>query len=339
MMVLLIPLSVLAAWILTGWVLRRAHALQLIDRPNERSSHSSPTPRGGGLAIAIVCTTLLVLRGLSPDRIDLGVLAIAVGGTVIATLGFLDDRYRLSARLRFAVQTAVVAAVVGALGGMPDEVVAAIPWTGNWAGIGLCVVVVLWFLNLFNFMDGIDGIAASQGVFMATGAAVLAGFGDAAAMDVTILGGVAAAALGFLIWNRPPARIFMGDVGSAYLGYLLPMLAIWISREFPIDVWGFVVLGALFIGDASATLLRRTLSGHRWHEAHRSHVYQRLARRFGHARVTLGYGLANVLVVFPLAWLATLQAQQGAVVALVTILVATGAFWRLGAGRNEASDS
>jgi Fuc2NAc and GlcNAc transferase len=334
----LIPLSVLAAWALTGWVLRRAHALHLIDSPNERSSHSSPTPRGGGLAIAIVCTTLLGLRGLSPDRIDLGVLAIAVGGTVIATLGFLDDRYRLSARLRFAVQTAVVAAVVGVLGGMPDEVVAAMPWTGTWASIGLCVVVVLWFLNLFNFMDGIDGIAASQGVFMATGAAVLAGFDDAAAMDVTILGGVAAAALGFLIWNRPPARIFMGDVGSAYLGYLLPMLAIWISRDSPIDVWGFVVLGALFIGDASATLLRRTLSGHRWHEAHRSHVYQRLARRFGHPRVTLGYGLANVLVVFPLAWLATLQAQRGAVVALVTILVTTVAFWRLGAGRNEASD-
>jgi Fuc2NAc and GlcNAc transferase len=332
-------LSVIAAWALTGLVLRLAHALQLIDRPNDRSSHSSPTPRGGGLAIAIVCTTLLGLRGLSPVRIELGLLAIAVGGTVIATLGFLDDRYGLSARLRLAVQTGVVAAVVVALGGMPDEVVASMPWMGTWAGVGLCVVAVLWFLNLFNFMDGIDGIAASQGVFMATGAAVLAGFGGAAARDVTLLCCVAAAALGFLIWNRPPARIFMGDVGSAYLGYLLPMLGIWISREFPIDVWGFVVLGSLFIGDASATLLRRTLSGRRWHEAHRSHVYQRLARRFGHGRVTLGYGLANVLVVFPVAWLAMLQARQGAVVALVAILVATVAFWRLGAGRNDAVDS
>lgn len=338
-MIWVIPLSLLATWAITGWVLRRAHSLQLIDQPNERSSHLLPTPRGGGVAIAIVCTTLLGLRELTSDSLDIGLLAITLGGTLVAALGFLDDLYGLSAGLRFAVQTAVVTAVVVALGGLPDEVTAVMPWVTTGPGVVLCAVVVLWFLNLFNFMDGIDGIAAAQGVFMAGGAALLAGLHGAAAADVTLLGGIAAAALGFLIWNRPPARIFMGDVGSAYLGYLLPMLAIWLSRESPVNVWGFMVLGTLFIGDASATLLRRTLSGYRWHEAHRSHVYQRLARRLGHARVTLGYALVNVLVILPLAWFTIQEFQYSAAIAATTTIASVVAFWRLGAGRSEAPGS
>ena len=336
MTALLVLLCLLLAWALTGWVLRRAHSLRLIDRPNERSSHTVPTPRGGGLAIAIVCTALLGLLGSASGRLDIGLLAIAVGGAAVAMLGFLDDRHGLSAGMRLAVQATAVTMVVLVLGGAPDEVVAAMPWMRAWPGVVLCIVVVLWFLNLFNFMDGIDGIAAGQAVFMAVGAAVLMHLGGAAAANVTLLWGIAAAVSGFLIWNRPPARIFMGDVGSAYLGSLLPTVAIWLSRDASMQVWSFVVLGTLFIGDASATLLRRTLTGRRWNEAHRSHVYQRLARQSGHARVTFGYALVNVFVVFPLAWLAASKDGYAPIIAFVTTLLSIVAFWRLGAGRGDS---
>lgn len=336
MTIWVVPLSLVATWVLTGWVLRCAHVLRLIDLPNVRSSHTLPTPRGGGLAIAIVCTVLLLLREFASESIDNGLLGIAVGGVLVAVLGFLDDRYSLSAKWRFVVQAAVVVVVVVALGGLPDEARRVLPWITTGSGVVLCAVVVLWFLNLFNFMDGIDGIAASQGVFMAGGAALLAGLHGATTVDVTLLGGIAASSLGFLIWNRPPARIFMGDVGSAYLGYLLPMLGIWLSRESVVNVWSFIVLGTLFIGDASATLLRRSLSGYRWHEAHRSHVYQRLARRFGHARITLAYALVNVALVLPLAWMTARETRYSAAVASVTTVASLVVFWRLGAGCGES---
>lgn len=330
----IVPVALLASWLITGWVLRRAHALQLIDVPNERSSHSRPTPRGGGVAIATVCSAVLTLGWIAEWRTS-GLAAVAIGGALIAVLGFLDDRFGLSARLRFLIQIMVVGGTGWLLGGLPDEVGHAIPWISGVIGLALLVLVVVWFLNLFNFMDGIDGIAAGQAAFMAGGAAWLLFLAGADPAHVWLLAAIAAASLGFLIWNRPPARIFMGDVGSAYLGYLLPMLAVWLSREAPISAWAFIVLGALFVGDASATLMRRTIDGHRWHEAHRSHVYQRLARRFGHARVTAGFALVNVLVILPLAWVTAHQPQFSAAIAATTTIVTVVAFWRLGAGRKD----
>ncbi len=328
--------ALVAAWMLTWVVLRRARALQLIDLPNERSSHSLPTPRGGGLAIVIVCTALLLYHALAGPGSATVPLAIAAGGVVIAVVGFIDDRRGLSASLRFGVQALVALGVILALGGVPDEVASALPALAGPLGTALCVVVVLWFLNLFNFMDGIDGIAAAQSIYMTGAAAFLGALAGSAPASQALLVGVAAASAGFLAWNWAPARIFMGDVGSAFLGYLLPVMALWISTDSAVGAWTFIVLGSLFIGDASATLARRSLQGHRWSDAHRSHVYQRLSRRWSsHAKVTAAYTLANLVVVLPLAWVTLRYPQLAAPTAMGTTVISIAVFWLLGAGRPD----
>jgi Fuc2NAc and GlcNAc transferase len=322
---------------ITLWVLRRAKSLQLLDLPNDRSSHTLPTPRGGGLAIAVTVLALLSMAAVSLGSGAPVLLSIVAGGVVIAVVGLVDDRWGLSARLRFLLQFVVALSVVLVLGGAPDEVLAVLPWAAGVAGTGLCVLVVLWFLNLFNFMDGIDGIAACQSIFMCAAAALLGSVYGSGADSVVILCGIGAASAGFLVWNWAPARIFMGDVGSAFLGFLLPVLAIWMSENSPVGVWTFVVLGTLFIGDSSATLMRRTLNGEKWHEAHRSHVYQRLSRRFrSHARVTLGFAAANLLLVLPLAWMTLAFPGKAALIAIATTVTSIAVFWSFGAGQRDA---
>jgi Fuc2NAc and GlcNAc transferase len=329
-----------AAWLLTALVLRRAESLRLIDLPNARSSHSRPTPRGGGLSIVVVVLALLLWQAVLGSRgsggagAALAPLALAVGGATMAAVGFIDDLRGLSATLRFALQGVAALGTVLALGGVPDEVVAALPALAGPPGVVLCVVVLLWFLNLFNFMDGIDGIAATQCIFMSGSAALLGALAGAEPRVVVTMAAIAASAAGFLAWNWAPARIFMGDVGSVFLGYLLPAAALWLSSVSAVGVWTFIVLGALFIGDASATLARRSLRRRPWSEAHRSHLYQQLARRLGgHARVTTGYAIVNVGVVLPLAWATVRFADHAAAIAVATTLASIGAFWVAGAGR------
>jgi Fuc2NAc and GlcNAc transferase len=340
---LLVPaIAAGGAWLLTALVIRRAGSMRLIDLPNARSSHSRPTPRGGGLSIVIVVLVMLlwqaVAGGLGPDvpAPRLAPLVLALGGAAMAIVGFIDDLRGLSARLRFGLQGMAALGTVLVLGGVPDEVAAALPALAGAAGIALCVVVVLWFLNLFNFMDGIDGIAAAQCIFMSGAGALLGARSGADPRVVLLMTTMAAAAAGFLAWNRAPARIFMGDVGSAFLGYLLPCSALWLSTGSGAGVWTFIVLGTLFIGDASATLARRSLRRRPWSEAHRSHVYQQLARRSGsHGRVTAGYSLVNLLLVLPIAGATVRWADQSAAIAVATTLVSIGAFWLAGAGREH----
>jgi Fuc2NAc and GlcNAc transferase len=206
------------------------------------------------------------------------------------------------------------------------------PW---WAGAVLAVLGLAWLLNLFNFMDGIDGLAGLQAVCVSVGGACLAwlaGAPDAGRAPLLL----AAASAGFLVWNRPPARIFMGDVGSGFLGLMLGVLALDAARVRPGLLWGWAVLLAVFVADASVTLLRRALRGERLSAAHRSHAYQRLVRRWGgHRPVTVLVGAIDVLWLLPLA-LATVHwpAAAAALTALAYAPLLVGV-WCLGAGRGE----
>lgn len=187
-------------------------------------------------------------------------------------------------------------------------------------------------------MDGIDGIAGVEAVTVAAGAALLLWVrGDAAMAGVLVL--LAAAVLGFLAWNWPPARIFMGDVGSAYLGFVLGVMALATSAEGPLNLWVWLILLAVFITDATVTLLRRLLRGERWYEAHRTHAYQHAARRFGsHRKVTLAVGALNVLWLLPLAGVACALPGYGwwlAVVAYLPLLLLAVKF---GAGQAPAAE-
>jgi len=204
----------------------------------------------------------------------------------------------------------------------------------HWGSVGYVVgaVGIMWVLNLFNFMDGIDGIAASEAVFIALSGAMLCVYADMRG-EVSVASVVfGAACAGFLVWNWPPAKIFMGDVGSGYLGYVVAVLALTAARKSPGALWSWLILGGVFLVDASVTLVRRLFRGERVSEAHRNHAYQRLARSWkGHSRVTLAVIACNLLWLLPCAFLAAAYPQRGAWIAcaalapLLVVAVAAGA--------------
>lgn len=265
------------------WLARRyALARRLVDQPGARRSHQTVTPRGGGIAIVVVVLLALLWSG---SRVPHGAfVALAASGLVlVAGVGWWDDHRPLSARLRLAVH--VAAALLLATGlrmsGVDGLACAAI------------FVAAVVLINVWNFMDGINGLAVSQAGVVAATAAILAG---REGMTWPLAWVLVAACAGFLPFNFPRARIFLGDVGSGALGYLLAMLAgLMVLDEATTAVDGQVVLLLLpagaFLVDATLTLGRRILRGERWWQPHVQHAYQSLARRRGHVPTTLAYGL------------------------------------------------
>ena len=314
----------------------RQYALQskLLDVPNVRSSHAVPTPRGGGLAIALAFfagTSALLLLGLLDGRV---MLALAGGGGAIAWVGFLDDHHQVSARWRFGVHLAAAIFVVAVLGAIRLAVFRAFGLAEYWLSALFAVFTFSWATNLFNFMDGIDGLAAGEAIFMAAGGAILNHVNGGDVGLTAAMACLSAATLGFLLWNWPPARLFMGDVGSGFLGFTLTVLAFAISQRGGVPIGAWAILGGFFLVDASVTLIRRMIRGDRWFEPHRTHAYQHLARRWhSHLPVTLLAAAINVAWLFPWAWYAAhspARAMDCVVVAL-SPLIALALF--AGAGR------
>lgn len=483
-LLLILATTLVLAWAGTGLIIRHAVRWGLEDVPNQRSSHTRITPRGGGAAIVVASLAgvlLLVLAAfilpalignpdpyaaagsmLTPEGLahapatqpswwrvmlhhDLawlqGISGLApvaallfLPGLILGIMGLMDDRKGLSIRLRLGFQlTAVIwlLAVLYRIMGGADigwqslsvlwDALGNLGMPGMQQGIsesfaqghdilplllagitGTALIVAgVWWINLYNFMDGIDGIAASQALFMLLGAVLLrslvplspdvatasgkaaacllSGVVPAPAGQLLAPGGLfdciqlehlmtdpsstfslilAAAVTGFLFWNWGPARIFMGDAGSLFLGYILLAIAsaetvLWlreyhaavasgVNPDSPAHVvYGvppasWLILGSVFIIDATVTLVRRILSGQRVGDPHRSHVYQRLSRRFGsHARATLVYCLINVLWLLPLATIARLQPGLGMSMLLLAWVPLILLAWALGAGRTE----
>lgn len=311
--------------VLTWVSLKHAVAQGIVDVPNARSSHVIATPRGGGIAIAatsLAGALLAAATGLVPWLIS---LTLVVAGVAVAAVGYVDDRRGVSRSARFLVHVLASAACVLVVWSAPLDDLAGL--AARLAFIVVAVFGLSWAINLFNFMDGIDGLAGSQALFVAGASAILAWQGDRA--DAAVLPALTAGACcGFLVWNRPPARIFMGDVGSGFLGLWMGAVALVLAVEGSLTIWTSIVLGSVFIADATTTLVRRALSGRRWYEAHRSHAYQRLARRWdSHARVTALLWVLNLLVVAPVAVLSQHYPQLGPMLAAITLaLFATLAF-------------
>lgn len=304
----------LLAWLLTGALRRYALARSLMDVPNERSSHSVPTPRGGGVAIVLSCLAgVLWLAGLGALA-PADVLAFAGAGCLVALVGWLDDHGHVAARWRLL--THFVAAVWGLawLGSLPPLPLFGVVLDLGWFGHGLATLYLVWLLNLYNFMDGIDGIAGIEGVTVCLGGVVLylvSSAGDSQWLaPMTLL----AAMLGFLFWNFPKARIFMGDAGSGFVGIVLGLLSIQAAWLAPELFWAWLILLGVFIVDATVTLLRRVQRGDKFYEAHRSHAYQYASRYYGsHQKVSLAVGFINVFWLLPVAILVGLGVIDGVI--------------------------
>lgn len=275
--------AVFAASCAMAWGIRLYGLKHLLDVPNERSSHTVPVPRGGGMAIvaaSIGGCTALWWAGAMPGPLY---ATLAGGGALVAAIGFVDDHTPLPARVRIVGHLAAAVAATWLIG--PVERLALGPWTLQlgWTAWPLTVVGLVWLLNLYNFMDGIDGLAGAEAVFTCAAGLVLAA---AAGLQAPWLAVIAAASLGFLVFNWPPARLFMGDSGSGWLGFAFGAVALHQQTESPALVWPWLLLLGVFVADATVTLLRRIARGERWYAAHRQHAYQHAARRYGHARVT-----------------------------------------------------
>ena len=321
---------------LTGLVRRIALRRGMLDAPNERSSHAAPTPRGGGLAIVVATTAAIALLSAGGALEWRLACALGGGGIAVAAVGWLDDRRSVQPLMRLLVHFAAALWAVAWLKGLPPLLLGTQMAHPHWGGYVLAVLGIVWILNLFNFMDGIDGIAASEALFVVlAGAWLTLGGANAkglAFVDLTL----AAACGGFLVWNWPPAKIFLGDVGSGYLGYMIAVFALSAGRDDSVALWVWLILGGAFFVDATVTLLRRVARGERVHQAHRSHAYQWLARRWGsHRNVTVAVLAANLVWLLPWAVLAEMfpNLAAGSVLAALVPLALVAAF--IGAGRRE----
>lgn len=280
-------LSALATGILAALLRRRA----ILDHPNARSSHATPTPRGGGLAVVPI--TLAAWIAGTGTELPTGLIVILGGACALAALSWIDDLRSLPAALRLAVQAAVVGVGVGALGAHGQIFQGLLP---AWLDAVAAALLWLWFLNLFNFMDGIDGIAGVETVCIGAGLAALAALAADGAPPAWFGATLAAAAFGFLVWNWHPARIFLGDVGSVPLGFLLGFLLLALAAR---GFWApALILPAYYLADATITLARRAWRREPVWKAHAEHYYQRAVQSgMSHAQVSLAVLAANLVLV------------------------------------------
>lgn len=296
--IILAPISFVLTYILRIYALKH----DVIDVPNERSSHHTPTPRGGGVAI-LVCFLLSLPFLWFFDLITTNILAgFLVAGVLVSVIGWMDDHGHIKARIRLLIHFTAAIIIVLTVGGLPEIAIAGYPVNLGIIGDLLVVVLLVWVLNLYNFMDGIDGLAASETIIssLCMGALILFwGENGQAAYLAWIL---AASALGFLFWNFPPAKIFMGDAGSGFLGITLGGLVLLFAQTDQRFLWGWGVMLGVFITDATYTLIKRLIRKEKIYNAHRSHAYQFASRKFNsHLKVTLAVIAINLFWLFPIS--------------------------------------
>ncbi len=298
------------AFMLLSW-------LNLFDHPNERSSHANPVPRGAGLVLTPVFALTVGGVGLYAPNPPASAVAVAAIVGALGVVFWFDDRRGLSIGFRLVAQ---IAAIAGALYVMRDLG----PFFGGvfppWLDRALAGFLWLWFTNLFNFMDGIDGISGVETAVIGAGAGVVAALTGAAG-GLSLIGvALVAAATGFLWWNWQPAKIFLGDVGSVPLGFLLGWLLLLLAAH---GQWAAaLILPLYYFADATLTLMRRIVRREKFWRAHRQHFYQRAARgRLGHAGVALAVAACGGALI-----LAAVAAAEGwTVPALIAAGVAVAA--------------
>ena len=346
--VLLVAFAVAAVvtGVVRSFVLTRLSVLgattlsSFLDYPNHRSAHISPTPRGGGVGIVfafLLAAGWLTLTQTLPTLIMVGLVGSAL---IMAVVGFLDDwQSFLSARYRLAMHFLAATIFLLSVGGIPAFVAFGVVVDLGWAGNVLAAVYLVWLVNLFNFMDGIDGIAAVEAITVSLSGAFL--WWLTTGSDSWMIAAVLAAAVaGFLCWNHPPAKIFMGDAGSCFLGMTLGALALWSGIESQQLFWSWSILLGCFVVDATTTLIRRVIRGERFDEGHRSHVYQYLARKLvSHKRVTYYYGLVNIFWLLPVATLVALEYLDGVQGLLIAYFPLVLVALKLKAGAPEVKET
>jgi UDP-N-acetylmuramyl pentapeptide phosphotransferase/UDP-N-acetylglucosamine-1-phosphate transferase len=295
----LIAGSLLIVIVCTGLLIPLLKRLALIDKPNERSSHISPTPFGGGLAVLVVIIVGCITIDLDPfggaiQPITSSILWLIAGTVVLGSISWIDDLRGVRQIYRLCAHFLVILALLGQLS--PDPVQVFQYMLPHWLALGLTALLWVWFVNLFNFMDGIDGISCIETIGISSGIALLSAYLDWQISAWPYAGILIGAALGFLWWNWQPAKVFLGDVGSVPLGFILG----WILLHLAAD--GFwlqaLILPFYYLADATFTLLARILRGENFWAPHKQHYYQQaIVKGYSHARVSTALAIGNLVLI------------------------------------------
>jgi Fuc2NAc and GlcNAc transferase len=282
---------------LTYYYIRYAWRHKLVDIPNARSSHTHLTPRGGGLVfIGLWFITSLLALFFHFLNLQAAIILLP-GALLVAITGFFDDRYNISTVLRALAYLSAAIIGIFALGGFTEIII----HTDYTLSLGLfgsiaAVLFIFWSINLFNFMDGLDGVAATEALFiLGVGGFLIA---EAGGYETAMwIWSLAVLIAGFLVWNKPPAKVFMGDVGSTTLGFVIAMIALWSEKKYGVPLLVWFMLYGVFLVDTTLTVLRRLLAGERAYQAHRLHAYQRLNQAgLSHTTVLVIISSVNILL-------------------------------------------
>lgn len=318
---MLVGLALLGAFFISFAVsgLMSRHAGDwLLDKPVARSAHQSATPRGGGLSIVVAVYVFLVVMFVQ-GFVSGGQISVLLCAVPVALAGLADDFRSLPVKLRLFIHLSAAVLALYLLGPVPDAFFSGLLELPALVLGSLLIIALVWLLNLYNFMDGIDMLAAGQCLFVSGVAAILLFEADESLAWVCT--GLFVATLGFMVWNLPPARLFMGDTGSTFLGFFLGLLGLLTHYAGTLSVWAWVLLMGGFIADTTCTLLRRLIKGQRVTEAHSTHAYQHLARRLkSHSRAAAAMGAVNVFWLLPFVWLAVTYPEYGVVWAISGIV-------------------
>lgn len=278
----------IGSFALTYVIRKYAIKQKVLDIPNERSSHSIPTPRGGGLAIVIcwyIGITILFTQGL----MDKALFKALLSGVILAVVGIIDDIISLKPSTRMLFQTLASALAIYFIGGFQVYYFENMPQFLHLIISAFSVIGIIWFINLYNFLDGIDAYASLEAIFVA---GALFYFTQSPIFVVLLV-----STFGFLIWNWPKAKIFMGDVGSTQLGFILIVLGIYFHNEHTLNFTSWLVLTSLFWFDATFTLIRRIKNKEKISQAHKKHAYQRIVQcGFSHLKTSLSALVINIVV-------------------------------------------
>jgi UDP-N-acetylmuramyl pentapeptide phosphotransferase/UDP-N-acetylglucosamine-1-phosphate transferase len=292
----MIYISVLLISFLLTWVVKYiAVKKSIIDIPNDRSSHVTPTPRGGGLAV-VVAFFMGLTYCFFIGKINKSLFYALLSGLPLTLIGFADDVISLKPGVRFLVQFICAGVALFFLGGLQSLTLAT--WNLNliWLFTPVAFIAIIWSINLFNFLDGIDGYIGSEIIFLGLGIFLLTSDNSGILLAISVSG--------FLIWNWPKAKIFMGDVGSTFLGFAIAIIAIHHQNTHVASMSVWLILTSVFWFDATITVIRRTENKEKLSQAHRKHAYQRIVQAgWSHQSTVFGAFLLNIMG-FGLAWLA-----------------------------------
>ena len=289
--IIIFGISLFLTWLVRVYAIHKS----IIDIPNDRSSHTIPTPRGGGLAIAIAWFIGLIWFFVI-HKIDSSLFYALLCGLPLTLIGFVDDIINLKPGVRFFVQFLYAAGALFFLGGLQNCQFSIFNCNSLFILTPLAFIAIVWAINLFNFLDGIDGYIGTEVVFIGFASFFL--FGQSLGLLLAV------SVVGFLFWNWPRAKIFMGDVGSTLLGFTVAVLAIYHQNSHLLNLPVWLILTSVFWYDATLTLWRRFRNKEQLSQAHRKHAYQRLVQSgWSHQKTTLGALSINV-VAFGLAYLA-----------------------------------